>query len=249
MKLTTKHDHLAPPIEFDDVSSFCALIAPQMGRCKHMEITFGMEPPYPPSHEVHPGNQSLNLIIHHFQSVAAYLLRSIEVTCCPDVYLRVPSNTALRIFSGGAPLLESFEIYDLGLHFCIPPLGSVQSIQLILPNSWAEVMSTCQQFCDMLSSVRLYFPAGILHRQSRCHRSRHTLYTADLTCIRTAGSEKTLTLTRNSAVSSTQLPRHRWSCWRWCRLSRGISRTGVFLTRNFRVCGGSSWDKWTHRNC
>ena len=146
------YDSIDKP-DFDDVSEFCALIVPSMGRCNRMHLSFSIEPE--PKREQaayqRSGDIPLRIIMQHFHSLPAPVLRSIEVDPGDGVILR--SESSQRIFTGGAPLLRSIQIRQIGMHICVPPLSSVQSIHLHLPNSPTRATSTCQAFCDILSAA------------------------------------------------------------------------------------------------
>lgn len=136
--------------EFDNVSSFCKLISPHMHRCHRLELNLSQEPETGYS-AGDPGSRSLKLLIKHFKSLSTPVLRSIEFTCCEDTNIR--TDKILRIFTGGTPSLKSIGMRNFGLQFCLPPLSSVQSIQLHLQESDRTLCITSRELCDMLSAA------------------------------------------------------------------------------------------------
>lgn len=89
----------------------------------------------------------MDRMMQHFIPLAAPLLRSIEIIRGKSVPLRM--SNAIQFFTHGAPLLKSLCLRGVGLHFYIPPLQSIQSIQLRTFHG----QTGYQKFCDALAAA------------------------------------------------------------------------------------------------
>ncbi|KAF7976982.1 hypothetical protein HWV62_5067 [Athelia sp. TMB] len=138
-------------LDCDSVSECCALVVPSMDRCNRIDLTFSTEPKWRGQPFEQSGNMAFGIIMQHFGSLAAPVLRSINVDWGEEMYFR--SGSFQQIFTGGAPLLTSIKMLQVGMHLCVPPLSSVQSIHLYLPVGPHGPGRTCREFCDMLSAA------------------------------------------------------------------------------------------------
>lgn len=96
-------------------------------------------------------------VLHCLRSTSAPLLRQIDISCDSPAFYGYDRRVLPArgyIFAGGAPLLTSISLKNIGLRCCLPPLGLVTAMYLYLRTEFhCLVRITCREWMTMILSA------------------------------------------------------------------------------------------------